>query len=273
MLSRKGEVGGGTLYSGTELINKNNNYYHWLNDPRRRALLSHLLFPFTCQRSGLKAFTIVQGLIAPVGKIGRQLSQKKKKSKTGKAGWGRRVEADDYASNKHSCSRIFPGFHSEVELCLWQLPTLMIFGMGTGNTWELCGSVSQSSDSHPRITPNGKQTSIVEVATLWQECLFSLLFSLISFYGSVVFPNKSLCQSMWERLRGEEPQGATAPLAAHPPKARTIWFFRVGSDGSGQGWKMGYLENCLLSFITHNPHVFHFEENYQHFRTHFFFHF
>lgn len=241
--------------------------------PSEKSTTEPFVVPFHLSTQWLKSLHHCSGPNSTCWEDRKTAVTKKKKSKTGKAGWGRRVEADDYASNKHSCSRIFPGFHSEVELCLWQLPTLMIFGMGTGNTWELCGSVSQSSDSHPRITPNGKQTSIVEVATLWQECLFSLLFSLISFYGSVVFPNKSLCQSMWERLRGEEPQGATAPLAAHPPKARTIWFFRVGSDGSGQGWKMGYLENCLLSFITHNPHVFHFEENYQHFRTHFFFHF
>lgn len=70
--------------SATELINKNNNYYHWLSDPGRRALLSHLLFPFTCQQQWLKSLRHCSGLIAPVGKIGRQLSKKKKKKKEGK---------------------------------------------------------------------------------------------------------------------------------------------------------------------------------------------
>lgn len=39
--------------------------------------------------SGLKALAIVQGLIAPVGKIGRQLSKKKRgKKTTEKKRWG-----------------------------------------------------------------------------------------------------------------------------------------------------------------------------------------
>lgn len=47
--------------SAAELINKNNNYYHWLSDPGRRALPSHLLFPFTCQQQWLKSLRHCSG--------------------------------------------------------------------------------------------------------------------------------------------------------------------------------------------------------------------
>jgi len=47
--------------SAAELINKNNNYYRWLSDPGRRALPSHLLFPFTCQQQRLKSLRHCSG--------------------------------------------------------------------------------------------------------------------------------------------------------------------------------------------------------------------
>lgn len=94
MLSRKGEVGGGTMEdSAAELINKNNNYYHWLSDPGRRALPSHLLFPFTCQQQWLKSLSHCSGPNSTCWEDRKTAVKKKegeknnRKKKVGGGGW------------------------------------------------------------------------------------------------------------------------------------------------------------------------------------------
>lgn len=77
--------------SAAELINKNNNYYHWLSDPGRRALPSHLLFPFTCQQQWLKSLRHCSGPNSTCWEDRKTAVKKRKKEAGGGGGGNRRL--------------------------------------------------------------------------------------------------------------------------------------------------------------------------------------